>query len=93
VGAAAAFAGGIAVDAVVGDPVGRAHPVAVLGSLIGLLEPGAPARPTARRAYGVAVAAALPACALIGARGVEGGVGGGAEYVRIACPLRGRQRA
>lgn len=86
---AAAFAGGATIDALVGDPGGRAHPVAVLGSLMGLLERGAPARPAPRRAYGVAVAAALPACALIGIRGVERGVGGGARRIAVDAVLLG----
>jgi adenosylcobinamide-phosphate synthase len=89
VGSAAAFAGGVAVDTVIGDPGGRAHPVAALGSLIRLLERRAPARPAARRAYGVAAAVALPAAALIAAQGVERGAGGGARRIAADAMLLG----
>ncbi|MGE3856932.1 MAG: adenosylcobinamide-phosphate synthase CbiB [Dehalococcoidia bacterium] len=57
---AAAFAGALALDALLGDPPTALHPVGWLGRAVRLAERAAPRAPGARRAYGVACATAFP---------------------------------
>lgn len=60
---ALAFAAGVALDATLGDPPTRWHPVGLLGAAVTRLHAYAPASRAARLDYGLAVAAGLPLAA------------------------------
>lgn len=60
---ALAFAVGVALDAALGDPPTRWHPVGLLGITVSRLQAQAPAERVARGYYGLAVAAGLPLAA------------------------------
>lgn len=58
-------------DRLCGDPPNTAHPVVLLGLAARLGRSSAPASPAARRAYGVALALAIPMAAAAVAQGVR----------------------
>lgn len=67
----AAFVGGVLADAVLGDPPNVLHPVVLIGRVANLARRCAPAGPSARRRYGIAMALAIPAGAALLAREAE----------------------
>lgn len=76
---AAALGLGAWLDAWLGDPPNRAHPVAVLGGLVRLAEERAPSGARDRARYGTAVAIGLPVAAALASR----------EVVQVAARLPG----